>query len=79
MKMKYLDDLKDGGIQHGSKKQGEAIIALLKKNNIDVLVSRQFGKNIKLIADALTDNLGGYPLLTIKEGIIKSTVKKFDK
>ncbi len=39
----------DEGIQHGSKKKGQAIIALLKENDIDVLVSRQFGKNIKLI------------------------------
>ncbi|RLB89708.1 MAG: hypothetical protein DRH26_11020, partial [Deltaproteobacteria bacterium] len=39
----------DEGIQHGSKKKGEAIIALLKGKNIDVLVSRQFGKNIRRI------------------------------
>ena len=39
----------DEGIQHGSKKKGEAIIALLKEKDIDVLVSRQFGKNIRMV------------------------------
>jgi len=39
----------DEGKQHGSKKKGEAIIALLKGKDIDVMVSRQFGKNIKMI------------------------------
>ncbi|MCD4741383.1 MAG: hypothetical protein K8R67_02710 [Desulfobacteraceae bacterium] len=35
--------------KHGSKKKGQAIIALLKEKNVNVLVSPQFGKNIKLI------------------------------
>jgi len=97
----------DEGIQHGSKKKGEAIIALLKGKNIDVLVSRQFGKNIKLInkhflpvivsdetpdsiirillkhiqliQDELSQALGEYPLFTIKHGIMKFALKKFDK
>lgn len=36
--------------QHGSRKKGEAIITLLKKQDVKVLVSRQFGKNIKLVS-----------------------------
>ena len=39
----------DEKVKHGSKKKGQAIIALLKKKNVNVLVSPQFGKNIKLI------------------------------
>lgn len=39
----------DEKIQHGSKKKGQSIIALLKEKEVNVLVSPQFGKNIKLI------------------------------
>ena len=35
--------------KHSSKKKGKAIIGFLKEKNVNVLVSRQFGKNIKLI------------------------------
>ena len=35
--------------KHGSKKKEQAIIGLLKEKNVNVLVSPQFGKNIKLI------------------------------
>jgi predicted Fe-Mo cluster-binding NifX family protein len=35
--------------EHGSKKKGLAIIDSLKKKGVDVLVSMQFGKNIKMI------------------------------
>ena len=34
---------------HGSQKKGEAIIDFLKGLNINVLVSRQFGKNIQMV------------------------------
>ncbi len=34
---------------HGSGKKGNAIINLLKENEVKVLVSRQFGKNIKMV------------------------------
>ena len=34
---------------HGSAKKGNAIIEFLKAKNVNVLVSRRFGKNIKLI------------------------------
>ncbi|MCD6355617.1 MAG: NifB/NifX family molybdenum-iron cluster-binding protein [Prolixibacteraceae bacterium] len=34
---------------HGSLKKGNAIISFLKEKNVDVLVSRQFGKNIKMV------------------------------
>ncbi|MGQ1948111.1 NifB/NifX family molybdenum-iron cluster-binding protein [Geofilum sp. OHC36d9] len=35
--------------KHGSKKKGNAIIELLQKSNIQVLVSKQFGRNIKMV------------------------------
>jgi predicted Fe-Mo cluster-binding NifX family protein len=41
--------LLDEEVEHGSKKKGKAIIEFLKKKEVNVLVSRQFGKNIKLI------------------------------
>jgi len=39
----------DEEIGHGSKRKGNAIIELLKAKGVNVLVSRQFGKNIKLV------------------------------
>jgi len=39
----------DEEIAHGSKRKGNAIIDLLKSKEVNVLVSRQFGKNIKLV------------------------------
>ena len=41
--------LLDEEVEHGSRKKGKAIIESLKKNDVNVLVSRQFGKNIKMI------------------------------
>ena len=41
--------LPDEVVEHGSRKKGKAIIEFLKKKNVNVLVSRQFGKNIKMI------------------------------
>jgi len=34
---------------HGSKRKGDAIIKLLKEKEVNVLVSMQFGKNIKMV------------------------------
>jgi predicted Fe-Mo cluster-binding NifX family protein len=34
---------------HGSKRKGDSIIKLLKKKNVQVLVSPQFGRNITMI------------------------------
>ncbi|MFP3859783.1 MAG: NifB/NifX family molybdenum-iron cluster-binding protein [Bacteroidales bacterium] len=34
---------------HGSQKKGFAIVEYLKENGIDVLVSKQFGKNIQIV------------------------------
>ena len=39
----------DEGHHHGSKKKGNAIIDFLKGKNVNVLVSQQFGKNIRMI------------------------------
>jgi predicted Fe-Mo cluster-binding NifX family protein len=41
--------LLDEKVEHGSKRKGKAIIEFLKEKNVNVLVSQQFGKNIKLI------------------------------
>ena len=96
---KLLDD----EVEHGSKKKGEAIIGFLKNKGVNVLVSRQFGKNIKLInahfipviistenpdevIQVLTRHLhwiedewgqkkSNFKLFTIKEGILKSSIK----
>lgn len=35
--------------KHGSKKKGLAIVNLLKNKGVNVLVSMQFGKNIKIV------------------------------
>jgi predicted Fe-Mo cluster-binding NifX family protein len=35
--------------EHGSKTKGEAIIKMFKENGVQVLVSKQFGKNIKMV------------------------------
>ena len=39
----------DEKVEHGSKRKGNAIIEFLKERGVNVLVSRQFGKNIKLV------------------------------
>ena len=41
--------LMDEEVEHGSKRKGKAIIEFLKRKEVHVLVSKQFGKNIKLI------------------------------
>lgn len=35
--------------QHGNRKKGNGIINLLKQDNVDVVISKQFGKNIKMV------------------------------
>ena len=42
---KHMDETRE----HGSKKKGLAIIEFLKNKGVNVLVSMQFGKNIKII------------------------------
>ncbi len=44
-KFQLIDEKKE----HGSKRKGNTIIKFLKEKNVSVLVSRQFGKNIKLV------------------------------
>lgn len=41
--------LLDEEIEHGSKRKGNAIIKFLKEKEVNVLVSTQFGKNIKMV------------------------------
>lgn len=50
-KSEVVNDFKsfDEVQEHGSKKKGNAIIDLLQKNNVQVLVSKQFGRNIKMV------------------------------
>jgi predicted Fe-Mo cluster-binding NifX family protein len=89
--------------QHGSKKKAEIIINLLKLADVNVLVSMQFGKNIKIInnyfipiiihsdsVDSVIKIIGkqyhwiseewehkssDYMLFSIKEGIMKHSLK----
>ena len=42
---KFFDEVQE----HGSKKKGNEIIRLLKDKQVNVLVSMQFGKNIKMV------------------------------
>jgi predicted Fe-Mo cluster-binding NifX family protein len=39
----------DEEVKHGSKKKGKAIIDFLKSEGVNVLVSRQFGRNITMV------------------------------
>ena len=39
----------DEEVEHGSRRKGKAIIEFLKDKNVQVMVSKQFGKNIKLV------------------------------
>jgi len=39
----------DEGLEHGSKKKAKAIMDFLKEKDVGVMVSMQFGKNIKRI------------------------------
>jgi len=40
---------RDSKHEHGSKQKGNAIISSLKEKGVEVLVSKQFGKNIKMV------------------------------
>lgn len=88
----------------GSKRKGDAIIKLLKEKEVNVLVSMQFGTNIKMvneyfipviihsetpkdtvdilnkhlhwIKDEWGKNKSNFKLLTIKTGILKSSINK---
>ena len=42
---KTMDEIQE----HGSKKKGNAIISFLKEKGVSILVSKQFGKNIKMV------------------------------
>ncbi len=54
-KLVFIDEINninrdiDEDTKHGSKKKGNAVIDFLKKINVNILVSRQFGQNIKMI------------------------------
>lgn len=39
----------DEEVEHGSQKKGQAIIDLLKSKGVNVLVSKQFGRNIRMV------------------------------
>lgn len=41
-------DLDESNV-HGSKLKGDSIISFLKKNEVNMLVSKQFGKNMKMV------------------------------
>ena len=99
----HFKDL-DKDITHGSQKKGNAIIDFLSGLNINVLVSKQFGKNIQMvnshfipvivkentvgevipilakhikwIVDEIGNNPDEYKLFTLKQGILKTMIKK---
>ncbi len=39
----------DEEVEHGSQKKGQAIIDFLKTKGVNVLVSKQFGRNIRMV------------------------------
>ncbi len=39
----------DEEVEHGSQKKGQAIINFLKEKGVNVLVSKQFGRNIRMV------------------------------
>ncbi|NPA67179.1 MAG: hypothetical protein GXO50_01070, partial [Chlorobi bacterium] len=55
-----------------SKKKGNAVINFLKQNKVNVLVSKQFGKNIKMI------NNHFIPVL-VSDGSIEDTIKLLER
>jgi len=90
--------------EHGSQKKGRAIIDLLKESGVNVLVSKQFGKNIQMvnrhfipvivytetpemalpalnnhmkwIMDEFNNSPEEFKLFTIKNGVLKTIIKK---
>lgn len=58
--------------EHGSNKKGKAIIELLQEKNVQVLVSTQFGPNIKMV------NRFFIPVIIYNETIdeVKATLSK---
>lgn len=50
-KTEQINEFKTAGenAAHGSKGKGTSIIELLKKTGVNVLVSQQFGRNIKMV------------------------------
>ncbi|MBA7700115.1 hypothetical protein ES703_108822 [subsurface metagenome] len=89
---------------YGSQKKGRAIIGFLKETGVQVLVSKQFGKNIQMvnkhfipiiiksekpdevismlkknikwIEDELNNKPEEYKLFNIKNGVLKTIIKK---
>lgn len=90
--------------EHGSQKKGNAVIKFMKQRGVNVLVAKQFGKNIKMVnkhfipviiskeipkdvsviifkhlkwfKDELINKPEEYKLFTIKNGILKTVIKK---
>jgi len=62
----------DEETKHGSEKKGNAVINYLKKINVNILVSRQFGQNLKMI------NKHFVPVLIADENI-ENTIKFLEK
>lgn len=62
----------DEKTKHGSKKKGNAVIDFLKNINVNILVSRQFGKNVKMI------NKHFIPVLAVND-TIDNVIKILEK
>ncbi len=67
-KNKDIDESK----KHGSEKKGSAVINYLTEINVNILVSRQFGQNLKMI------NKHFVPVIIADENI-DSTIKFLEK
>jgi predicted Fe-Mo cluster-binding NifX family protein len=90
--------------EHGSQEKGNAVIKFMKERGVNVLVAKQFGKNIKMVnkhfipviilkenpddvsviiikhlkwfKDELINKPEEYKLFIIKNGILKTAIKK---
>ena len=62
----------DESKKHGSEKKGNAVIDYLRKINVNILVSRQFGQNLKMM------NKHFVPVLIADENI-ENTIKFLEK
>lgn len=51
-KLIYISEQKNEHqkLPHGAKHKGDNIVTILKKHNVNVLISKQFGKNITIVS-----------------------------
>ena len=49
-KCEIANELKDFDEEHGSSEKGKRIVKVLQENNVEVVVSKQFGQNIRIVS-----------------------------